>query len=370
MTRPVVPISEDTRKFRPEWTAEDCIAELQRVVAIQPDKVISRNFFRVHSQISESTWNRYFGVFAEYKRQSGVQLTRQQHNLEKQIAKHVSVDHYRRLSKELANYEGKYLRPSGGRFKTALIISDLHDRECDPFYLEIVIDVAKRLQPDYVVYNGDIFDLPEFGRFTVDPRQWDVVGRIQFAHAKVLGPLRDATPASQFDFISGNHEHRLLKHMADATPALRSLLSDLHGMSVSKLLGLEEYGVNFICKGDLAAYTNTNIKQQVARNYKIYDDLLLCHHFPEGRRLGYPGVNGHNHKVAVYSEHNNTFGSYQWVQSGCGHVRDASYTDGERWNQGFTIGHMDTQARQVNFEYVSVTDFAVAGGKYYHRSAV
>jgi len=30
---------------------------------------------------------------------------------------------------------------------------------------------------------------------------------------------------------------------------------------------------------------------------------------------------------------------------------------------------MDTLKRQVNFEYVAITDFAVAGGKYYHRGA-
>jgi hypothetical protein len=61
------------------------------------------------------------------------------------------------------------------------------------------------------------------------------------------------------------------------------------------------------------------------------------------------------------------FGSYSWVQTGCGHMRDASYTNGEMWDMGFLIVHVDTQNALVNQEYVPVSDFAVVGGKYYFR---
>lgn len=362
-----VPLSEDQRKFHPEWTATDCVAELQRVANIDTNRVVSRNWFRIHSEISEATWNRYFGTFHEFKRQAGIVLSRQQHHLEKQIARHASVDHYRTFRQERGSYEGKYLRPSGQRFKTALIMSDLHDMECDPFFLEVAIDVARRLQPTYVNFNGDIFDLPEFGRYNVDPRQWDVVGRMRFVHEKIFAPLRAAAPDAQFDFVEGNHEHRLLKHMADATPALMTVLADLHGLSVSKLLGLDRFQINYIAKADLAAYTLSNIKEEVGRNFKVYDDMLLCHHFPDGRRMGMPGVNGHNHRYQVWSEYNHVFGSYNWIQAGCGHVRDATYCNGEAWNLGFTIAWLDTHRKLVNFEYVPITDFAVAGGKFYSR---
>ncbi len=364
------PLSEDERKFHADWTAEDCLTELRRVANIDTTRVVSRNYFRVHSDISEATWNRYFGTFHEFKRQAGIVLSRQQHHLEIHIAKHASVDHYRDLKTERGSYEGKYLRPVGTRFKTALICNDLHDIECDPFYLEVAIDVAKRLQPTYVNYNGDIFDLPEFGKYGVDPRQWDVVGRMKFVHEKIFAPMREATPNSQFDFVEGNHEFRLMRHLADATPAMMAVLADLHGMNVAKLLGLDKFEINYIAKADLAAYTLSNIKDEIARNFKVYDDMLMCHHFPEGRQMGLPGVNGHHHKYIVWSEHNMTFGSYNWIQAGAGHISDATYCNGEKWNQGFTIAHMDTVRKRVNFEYVPITDFAVAGGKYYHREAI
>jgi hypothetical protein len=365
-----VPLSEDVTRFHEDWTADDCRAELQRIANLDTEKVISRNYFRNNSKISESTWNRYFGTFEEYKRQSGIKLARQVHHLEKQIAKHASVDQYRALNAERQDYDKKYLRADKRRFKTVLVASDLHDHECDRFFLRVLIDAAKRIQPDAICLNGDIFDLPEFGKYTVDPRQWNPSGRIKFVHNEILEPLREACPDAQIDFTEGNHEFRLMRHLADATPALKAILSDLHGMTVPKLLGLDKYEINYIAKADLAAYTLSDIKEQVGRNYKVYWDCMIAHHYPEGASLGMPGINGHHHKWHVRALHNERFGAYQWVQGGAGHMRDATYANGERWSLNFNLAHIDTEKRHVNWECVSITDFAVVGGKYYYRDPV
>ena len=214
------PMSEDSAKFMEHWGPEECIAELRRISELDTERVVSRNYFRNHSAISESTWNRYFGTFEEFKRQAGVKLSRQQHAHERHIAKHASVDHYRLMNVERQDWADKYTRTNNNRFKTILTCSDLHDIEIDPFYLRVLVDTAQRVQPDVIVLAGDIFDLPEFGKYGVDPREWDVVGRIKFAHEQILGPLREACPEAQIDFIEGNHEARLLRQLADATPAL------------------------------------------------------------------------------------------------------------------------------------------------------
>ncbi len=365
-----VPLSETASMFREDWTADDCRAELQRIANIDTTKVISRNYFRNHSTISESTWNRYFGTFEEFKRQSGIILTRPQHNLEKQIAKHASVDNYRALNIERQDYGDKYLRANTARFKTVMVASDLHDHECDPFFLGVFIDTCRRIQPDVISLNGDVFDLPEFGKYSVDPRQWGPVGRIKFVHERVLAPLREACPDAQIDMNEGNHEFRLMRHLADSTPALKAILSDLHGFTIPKLLGLDKYEINYIAKADLAAYTLSNIKEEVGRNYRVYFDCLMTHHYPEGASLGVPGVNGHHHNWHVRSMYNERYGSYQWVQGGAGHKRDATYANGEKWSMNFNIAHIDTEKRHVNFECVSVTDFAVVGVKYYYRDPV
>ncbi len=161
-----------------DWTAEDCIEELRRIAEIDPEKIVTRNYFRNHSAIPESTWNRYFGTFEEFKRQAGIKLTRQQHGLERSIAKHASVDHYRRITVERLDYAEKYLRVCKTRFKTIMVCSDLHDVEIDPFFLRVFVDTARCVQPDVIVFVGDVFDLAEFGKYTIDPREWDIVGKV------------------------------------------------------------------------------------------------------------------------------------------------------------------------------------------------
>lgn len=363
-----VPLSENELLFKEDWGPEECIEELQRIANIDTDMVVSRNYFRVHSQISESTWNRYFGTFEEFKRQAGIKLTRQQHQLEREIAKHASVDHYRRIAGERTSYGDTYTRPASGRFQTIIVGSDFHDVEIDRFFLRVWLDTIARVQPDIVCLDGDIFDLPEFGKYGVDPREWDVAGRIKFAHKEILGPTRAAAPDAQIDFIEGNHEARLLRQLADATPALRTILSDLHGFTVGKLLGLDEFQINYIAKGDLAAYTKKDLEGEVGKNYKVYHDCFLAHHFPHARNMGLPGVNGHHHKHIVWPHFSPIFGAYEWHQLGSGHKRSASYCEGEKWHNGFAIVNIDTQTKAVQFDYVQVgEEFAVSGGKWYHR---
>lgn len=362
------PMSEDTSKFMEHWTADDCIEELRRVAAIDIEKVVTRNYFRNNSAISESTWNRYFGTFHEFKRQAGIVLSRQQHEHERAIAKHASVDHYRQLNIDRLDYGDKFVIERDGRFKTILNASDLHDQEIDLFFLRVLIDTARRLQPDVIALVGDVFDLAEFGKYGVDPREWDVVGRIKFVHENIFRPLREACPNAQIDLIEGNHEARLLRHLADQTPALRAVLSDLHGMTIAQLLGLDEFQINYIAQADLAAFTKRDFDRELANNYKVYYDAFLCHHFPHGKSMGLPGVNGHHHKHQVWPLFSPIYGPYEWHQLGSGHKRSASYCDGGKWHNGFSIAHIDTQTRSTLQDYVTVTDFAVAGGKMYLRA--
>jgi hypothetical protein len=364
-----VPMSEDASRYRPEWTAQDCIDELRRVAAMDTDRSVSRNYFRIHAKCSESTWNRFFGSFNEFKRQADLILTRQQSAMERKIAKHASVDHYREIGAERASYAGLYVRPNSKRFKTIIIASDLHDEEMDPFFRRVLIDTIKRVQPDTFCLGGDGLDLPEFGKYAVDPREWGPTRRIKYMHG-FLRDMREVCPDMQIDWLEGNHEYRLMRHMGDATPALKVILEELHGMTVRKLLGLDAYQVNYIAKADLAAYRERDIAKELGRNYTIYYDCLLVHHFPEGRHLGLPGVNGHHHKHISWPAFSPVYGAFEWHQLGCGHRRDASYCSGEKWHMGFMIANIDTWTRQVNFDYVPVTDFAVSGGQWYRREKV
>lgn len=335
-------------------------------------KTLSRNYFRTRTGISDHLWESFFGTFPEYQRAVGITPTRGQRKLATQTAKHKDADKYRELSAERATWGDKYTRPARGRIKTYVVGSDFHDKECDPFSLRVFLDTIERIrkakQLAGVILAGDVFDLPEFGRFFVDPRKWDAVGRIKFVHDNILAPVRKAAGDAQIDMIEGNHEFRLVKHLCNTDPATMTLLSDLHNMGVREMLGLDKFEINYIGKGDLSAWVKADEDKEVARSFKVYDDAFLVHHEPQGRAIGgMPGLNGHHHHHLVYHDYNVNRGSFEWHQIGAMHYRDAEYCNGEKWSNGFIIVHVDTDTKQVVFNYVDVRDFAEVGGKFYTR---
>jgi hypothetical protein len=366
IAKPEVPLSESIIPKIKEATAAEVIADLYAMAQADPDKVISRNHYRVHGKYAESAWNQHYGTFQEFKRQAGIVLTRQQHGLERAIAKHASVDHYRKMGEERASYGEDYLKPTGGRFKTIIVASDLHDEEMDPFFRRVLIDTIRRVQPDVFCLGGDGLDLPEFGKYTVDPREWAPVRRIRHMH-EFCKDVRSVY-AGQFDWLEGNHEFRALRHLSDETPALKTILAELHGFTIRKLFGLDQFEINYIAKADLAAYNERDIQTELGKNYQTYWDAFLVHHFPQGRQMGLPGVNGHHHRHVVWSNFSPIYGAHEWHQMGCGHKRDASYCNGEKWHMGFDIAHIDTWTRATSHDYVTVgDDFAVSGGQWYRR---
>lgn len=360
------PLSQDEAKIT-SATQEEVLADLRRIAEADVEKVITRNYYRVHSRFAESAWNAHFGTFAEFKRQAGIILSRHQHSVERHIAKHASADRMRALTADKKGWEGKFLKPDNKRWQSVVVCSDVHDIDCDMFYRRVLLDAIARIQPEKVVLNGDIFDLPEFSKYTNDPRLFNPVERIQWVH-KFLEDIREAAPDAELIFVEGNHEFRLLRHLSEATPALMTVLSDLHGLTIPALLGLTKYEVNFVARADLAAFNETSIKKELALNYVMLYDSLLFHHFPEGFQMGMPGANGHHHKHTVRAAYSPTYGPYEWHQTGAGHKRHATYCAGEKWSNGFLIANVDTHTRRTHFDYVDTThDHCVMGGDWYIR---
>lgn len=362
-----VPLSEHERKQK-NWTREQCIDHIRDIQKANPSMFITRNWFRKHSSISESTWNHIFGTFQEYKRSAGLTLSRHAGKLEKQIAKHAGADKLKSFTDEKRSYCGLYEKPVNRRFQTFMACSDVHDEHCDPFWKRVWLDAVRRVQPDIIILNGDIFDLAEFGKYEQDPREWNITRKIKLT-LQFIRDTRDAAPNAQIDFIEGNHEFRLFRHLAEATPALRSVLADLHGFTIPKLLGLDEFEINFVGSADLKAWTEKDIRKEVTRNYKIYyDGAFLACHYPDRRKLGMAGIAGHHHKHEVWPIRQPNGVAAEFHQMGGGHYRAASYCDGEIWNMGFMIGHVDTLTKSTNFEYVPVSDHCVVGGEWYLRT--
>lgn len=357
--------------IKKEDVIRDLLDKQNEIKGENSHRIISRDKFIEVSSLSapQQKIRKFFGTYAELKRQAGLDINRIQRKEDLAMSKHVGQDNMRELSEERKNWGNKYERPKGGRYQLILGAADIHDIEVDPFWLRVFLDTAFRSQPDIISFGGDIHDLPEFSRFHKDPREWDQIKRLKFVHDELLGQLRTACPETQIDLIEGNHERRLLKNIINNAPSLGTFMHDWLGITVEKALKLDEFQVNYIAESDLGTWTKRDEKKELAKNFKIYFDCMVVHHYStNGRSMGFPGFSGHNHKHEIWNGYNPVFGPYEWHQIGCGHRRDARYTDGLRWHNGFILCHVDKKDKYVNFEYVPVTDHAVVGGKLYTRN--
>ncbi len=365
-------LSEKSKKFDPDATAEDCVRDLRNLQGRFPLKSITRNFYRINGKYSDATWNQYHGTFLEFRRQAGLELSRNQHSLERKIAKHASLDVYRNFYEDqVLPYHQKYSTQDGkeGRWKTILVGSDFHDVECDPFMLSVFIDTAKRLQPDVITLNGDIFDMYEFSRYDQDPRQIKILERFNYVKRHIFGALRRACPNSQIDLIAGNHEVRILKILSDKTPAIKVLLSDVMGLTFSDMLGLDEFEINLTCKMDLAAFTNPDISSEVKENFKLYYNSFVCSHY-KSLRFGVSGTSGHTHRPEQITFTNLPMGRLSWTTTGCMATTRMEYTEGmDTAVQSFMVAHVDAHTKKVAPEHFLVPgDSVVIHGKRYVRA--
>lgn len=328
---------------------------------------LSRAKYREVGTYSTAKIESIFGSFREARRQAGLEYTRGQSQVLSQIARHVSHDDYRNFMIDRKDYGEKYRRPNGKRFQTTIVASDIHDIECDLFWRRVFIDTIKRIQPEKIIFGGDLFDLCEFGKYSVDPRTWDVVGRIKHVH-EFFKEIREVAPDAEMTLCEGNHEVRLLRYLTDCAQPVKALLSDLHGFTIPKLLGLDSYEVGYIGRADLGAFTKSDLNRELTKNYMVIYDCFMIDHFPSGKNRGVEGCNGHHHRYISQAMYSHIYGPINWVQLGGGHVRSAEYTQAaEQWDNGFLIVNTDTHNQRNILDYVQVKDFSVAAGKYYIR---
>jgi len=337
------------------YTEEEMIQEIQRIAGENPERTISRDFFRTHSEIPEREWARVFATFPQYKRSAGLLPTRTASREIAAYAKHKSVEDLRDYNQVKAGWKESFLKPSSKRNQTFLVGSDMHDEMCDPFYRRLFVEAAKTYKPSKIILNGDIFDAPEVSAYEKRPREFRPRERVLWV-SNLLADLRGQVPDAEINLVEGNHEYRLIHHIVDKSPFLLEIL-DLNGHDIKSLLGLTNYEVNYFSRADLATFTEADIRKEIRKNYYMFKDHVLFHHFPEGRHFGMPGVSGHHHKYQVWSMFNATYGAYNWLQLGAGSRRHVDYTEAGKWQNGFALVHVDLNNKQNTvFEYIDCTN--------------
>ena len=249
-----------------------------------------------------------------------------------------------------------------------MVGSDFHDLLVDRFALSVWNDQLSIRQPDIIAFNGDIFDCPEFGRYPFDPRKWKIKERFAFVKKHIFAEARKRCPDAQIEFIIGNHEWRILKLLALQSPNVRILLSDVMGLSLNDVFGLDDFQINLICKVDLEAFREKDMKDEMQNNYEVYyDAYVLCHKANYG--FGMSGSNGHLHTTKIDTDANIPMGNISWMQTPCMHMLDAEYIEGKNnWNLGFGQVYINILTKEVIQTPINIQqDWACINGKVYRR---
>ena len=363
-------MSEEKKKYDPTVHTDDLIADLRRVQSNLPGQHITRRIYRTHGKYSDATWDSRFGTFEEYRKQARLELSRGQQKVEKAIAKHASLDVYRGFAEmEVMPWNGRFEHDLTGRWKTQAVISDLHGKDVDPFVYGVFLGVCRDRQPDIITFDGDVYENYEFSRFDVDPRQWDAAGNLKFVRDQIFAQARLACPGAQIDLLAGNHEHHLLRHVADRTPEMRAILSDFMGVSLADLLGLRDLEINLRCQHDLAAFKPSDIREQIKTNRKTYFGTVTVDHYADDKfGFGTNWVAGHTHKPRLLTHANEVLGAIWGVNLGCGAKVDNNYTGRNHNANSFLFIHYDTHKKQAVHEHIVFSDDScVVGGKRYTR---
>lgn len=358
-----------TKETKGTPKAQDLIDDLLRVQEENPDKVISRDFYREHGLHCDYHWRNKFGTFVEFRRQAGLGESREEAKFQNQVAMHASMDPIKEFQEtQVAPWCGKYEKEHSGKgLKSILIGSDFHDIDADPFVLQVFMDTAKRVQPDFICLAGDIFDLYDFSRFDLDPRQTSMRDRIIFVRECIFRPLREACPNAQIDMIAGNHEHRLIKHLASKSPMTRTLM-DLSGVTFSQLLQLDDFKINLICKFDLSVYKPADVLKEVRKNYKVYCNCFTVSHEYNDRFVN-AGCSGHSHHPKTVTRVNEVTGNTFWITLGSIAKVDFEYVEGMvSYQNGFLLIHINEETKEIIPEPVIFTEnYASVGGQFYRR---
>lgn len=220
------------------------------------------------------------------------------------------------------------------RLSPVLIVPDTHAPYHDVDAWQLMLEVARELQPEIIVHIGDLLDCYSVSRHSKDPARAMTldsevkVGRECRAELDELG-------AKTKIFCAGNHEFRLARYMQDRAPELHGLLD------IPKLLQLDENGWEYVeyrrdRKEGVVHFTHDTGS---AGRHAIYRALDT---------YGASNITGHTHRLAYIVE--GSVAGKPALSASFGWLGDLSKIDylhqakaARDWCLAFGTGYFDSQ---------------------------
>jgi len=239
----------------------------------------------------------------------------------------------------------------------------LHDRKA----WDLAIQVAQRMQPQYIVMLGDMCDFAPFGKYTTTSDLSFTTRPTLLELHWWLSQLRLAAPAARIIYLEGNHEARLAKIMCDSVKEavdLSAVNRDLPALSVPALLDLESLDIEYLGpypEGDFWLFDTVHILHGVVVRGKSGATTQAVI-----REASHSTVFGHIHRVEMASRTIQTKDGRRFIYSmspGCITALDGAVPGSSKrsnWQQG--LGVVDKTTTPDGEEHVSMFPVPISDG--------
>jgi hypothetical protein len=255
-------------------------------------------------------------------------------------------------------------------FETLEMVT-FHDRDA----LDVAVQLAEYINPDYVIYLGDILDLAEWSdNYFRTPEMYFTTQSSIIEGSWWLNQFKIAAPSAEHELLLGNHGMRIEKAIVNHLKSAYYLrpadeLNLPPSMSIQRLLALDKIGIKFI--------------PEYPQGEVWLSDVICCIHGDIARKP--PGstttelikhsdvtkIQGHIHRIELTSKntHNkHTSNTIYGFSPGClckvdGSVPGSSNTN--QWQQGIGVVYFDNEGNITPIPVPIKDGVALFGGKYF-----
>jgi len=248
------------------------------------------------------------------------------------------------------------LLDTGSGVKTVAIIGDTHNPYQDAKVVQGVENFLEEIQPNYLLYNGDINDFYQVSVFSKDPAR---LGELQSdidISTTMFQRHSISMPNTKKIFIEGTHENRWFKYLQDKAPAV----SKLRGTNIIELYRLNDFNIDYV-----------PFERGVLINgvfLVLHGDIVSVHSSYTAKRHyekhGGCGICNHTHRLGSYYKRDR-FGMWGWWENGCLCDLNPDWIQNPNWQHGFSLVHFRDDGRFWVEQIPIISSKFMYGGKVY-----
>ena len=213
---------------------------------------------------------------------------------------------------------------------TVAIINDTHNPYQDVEAVALMEKVLEELQPEYLIYAGDVNDFYQLSKYDKTPARANSLQADINVSKEMFARHNSILPKTKKIMLEGTHEDRLRRYLWTQSPALASL----EGLALKELFELDKFGISLV-----------PFEQGLLINgvfLVLHGELISSDSSATAkanyRKHGGCGMTGHTHRGGSFYKRDR-FGVYGWYENFCLCRLDPDWCKNPDWQQGFSLAH-------------------------------